>query len=284
MQEVTENDIRQYWDQHSCGEHLVEPLDADQEAFFARYDRFRYNTEGHILERLRSIDFHGKRVLEIGLGQGADAEQMIRGGGLWSGIDISAESVRRVAGRFRVRALPHETLAMASALALPFRDQTFDLVFSHGVLHHIPDILRAQQEIARVLKPGGRLIAMLYARRSLNYLLSIAILRRAAIAAMSLARIQGRGIVAGHLANAKRMGLWRYLRMSNFIHANTDGPMNPYSKVYDLAAIQEDFPAFRLERSSQDFFHAPPLPVGRFKPLAPLLGWHLWVELSPRQR
>ena len=41
-------------------------------------------------------------------------------------------------------------------------------MFSHGVLHHIPDIRTAQAEIHRVLKPGGTLVAMLYARKSLN--------------------------------------------------------------------------------------------------------------------
>ena len=50
-------------------------------------------------------------------------------------------------------------------------------MFSLGVLHHIPEIDRAQREIARVLKSDGELIAMLYAKVSLNYLLSIAVLR-----------------------------------------------------------------------------------------------------------
>ena len=79
------------------------------------------------------------------------------------------------------------------------------------------------------------------------------------------------------------MGLREYLRRSNFIHANTDGPANPYSKVYDLSAIQKDFPAFQIEKSYQDYMHAPPLPVSWLKPLAGFLGWHLWVHLIPRK-
>jgi SAM-dependent methyltransferase len=283
MEEVTEQAIRDYWDAHACGEHLVEGLGAEYEAFFHRYDAFRYRSEGHILRRLDKIDFQGKRVLEIGLGQGADAEQMIRRGAIWSGVDLSPESVRRVTARLKLRALPYERLEVASALALPFPDNTFDLVFSHGVLHHIPAIVDAQREIARVLKPGGKLIAMVYARRSLNYLLSISVVRRAGVAFMYLAGVRGKGMVAAHLANARRAGLWRYLRMSNFIHVNTDGPCNPYSKVYDLAALQGDFPDFRVERHGQEFMHAPPLPVAWLKPLAPLLGWHLWVEFLPRK-
>jgi SAM-dependent methyltransferase len=281
MEEVTEQAIRDYWDANACGEHLVGSLGSDFEDFFQRYDEFRYSHESHILRRLNEIGFAGKRVLEIGLGQGADAEQMIRRGAVWSGIDVSPESIRRVTARLQIRRLPYQELKIASALAIPAPDNSFDLVFTHGVLHHIPDIHRAQEEIARVLKPGGKLIAMLYARRSINYLVSISLLRRAAIAGMYLAGRKGRGIVAGHLANARKVGLRNYLKMANFIHANTDGPLNPYSKVYDLATVGEDFPSFRRERSYQEFMHAPPLPVGWLKPLTPILGWHLWVELIP---
>ena len=279
----SEQDIRDFWDAHPCGDHQVESLKADYEEFFQRYDEFRYSHEGHILRRLDAIDFKGKRVLEIGLGQGADSEQIIRRGAIWSGLDLTPESVERVSTRLRLRGLPYDRLQCGSALANPFADNSFDMVFSHGVLHHIPDVRTAQREIARVLKPDGRLVAMLYARRSLNYLVAIAIVRRMAIVPLYLIGAKPGGIVGGHLANAKREGLGRYLKMSNFIHRNTDGPENPYSKVYDLAAVRADFPDFRIERSYQDFMHAPPLPVSPLKPLAGILGWHLWVHMVPRK-
>jgi Methyltransferase domain len=158
-----------YWPQAEIG---------GAHAFFRRYDKFRYVREGHILRRLDAIDFKDKRVLEIGLGQGADSEQIIRRGAVWSGIDLTTESIARVSKRLRLRQLPYQHLECASALALPFADNSFDIVFSHGVLHHIPDVKTAQREIARVLKPDGELIAMLYARRSLNYLVAIAVVRR----------------------------------------------------------------------------------------------------------
>jgi len=71
--------------------------------------------------------------------------------------------------------------------------------------------------------------------------------------------------------------------LSNFIHHSTDGPENPYAKVYDLATVRADFPDFLIERSYQDFRYAPPLPVAPFKPVAGILGWHLWVHLLPRK-
>jgi len=73
-----EQAIRDYWNAHPCGDHQVGSLKANYEAFFARYDKFRYRREGHILRRLNAIDFKGKRVLEIGLGEGAESEQIIR--------------------------------------------------------------------------------------------------------------------------------------------------------------------------------------------------------------
>jgi ubiquinone/menaquinone biosynthesis C-methylase UbiE len=152
---TTEDEIRDFWNTHPCGDHQVESLKGDYEAFFARYDELRFWREGHILRRLDAINFKGKRVLEIGLGQGADSEQIIRRGAVWSGVDLTPEAVARVGARLRLRNLACERLECASALALPFPDNSFDVVFSHGVLHHIPEVKEAQREIARVLKPRG---------------------------------------------------------------------------------------------------------------------------------
>jgi SAM-dependent methyltransferase len=294
---MTEQTIQQFWHRHPCGESqvgglklpqpagngLIEDPAGDYEAFFKRYDAFRYSRESHIPKRLDAIDFEGKRVLEIGLGQGADSEQIIRRGAVWSGVDMTGESIRRVSTRLRLRGLPYQRIECASALAMPFPADSFDIVFSHGVLHHIPDVTAAQKEIARVLRPQGRLIAMLYARRSLNYLVAISVVRRLAIAALYLSGLTAGGIVGSHLANAKRLGLGEYLKMSTFLHANTDGPLNPYSKVYDLCTVNRDFPDFEIEKSYQDHMHAPPLPTGWLRPLSGVLGWHLWVHLIPRK-
>ena len=281
---MKERDIQSFWNTHPCGDHQVGGLKqraGDYEAFFTDYDAFSYTKERHILGCLDGVDFKNKSVLEIGLGQGADAEQIIRRGGLWSGLDLTPESIERVRTRFTIRNLPYEGLEQGSVLDIPYADRKFDIVFSHGVLHHVPDIVSAQREIRRVLKPGGELVVMLYARWSLNYLLSIGLVRRLGLIGAIGLNSEPEGIVGEHVRNARAMGLRKYLRMSNFIHHNTDGPGNPYSKVYDLESVRTDFPDFDIVRSYKRFMHAPPLPVSAL-PLDRLLGWHLWVHLRAK--
>ncbi len=277
-----ETEIQDFWQNHPCGAELVGDLSEksrqDYEDFFARYDKFRYEKEAHILKNLDQIDFQGKKVLEIGLGQGADAEQIIKRGGIYSGVDLTAESVERVKMRFSLRNLPFAEVKQGSALELPFADNEFDIVFSHGVLHHIPEIKSAQKEIARVLKPDGNLIVMLYAKKSLNYLFSIYLLRRLGLVGLYFLKPHIGGIYGHHIAQSREKGLWNYLKMQNFINVNTDGPFNPYSKVYDVNEVKKDFTDFEIIETHQDFMHAPPLKIG-WLPLAKWLGWHLWAKM-----
>lgn len=291
---MNESDVREFWNAHPCGDHIVGGLRGgfadDHERFFAAYDAWRYDQEGHIPACLDHFDFRDRRVLEIGLGQGAESEQLIRRGARWSGLDLTAESVERVRTRLALRRLPHVDLRQGSATAIPWPDDSFDVVFSHGVLHHVPDIRTAQAEIHRVLRPGGTLVAMVYARRSLNYQVSIRVLRRAVLAAAyPLRRTRlvraAPPLLRAHLDGAQRAGLRRYLDLDAFTHRSTDGPHNPYARVYSPREVVADFPDFTLVESFRRYLHAPPLPVRRLPGAARLerhLGWHLWLRLQAR--
>jgi len=289
---MDEQAIQTFWQDHACGDAQIgglhERFRDDYEEFFTGYDNFRYQNERHLPACLDALNVAGKRVLEIGLGEGSDSERLIRSGARWSGVDLTDESIERVRARLTLRNLRHDELRQGSVLALPFADDSFDMVFSHGVLHHVPDIKRAQSEIHRVLRPGGELVIMMYARWSLNYLVSIAVIRRAALlAAYPLAKTgvlkpdPARGMLAAHLDNAMKMGLFRYLRLDEFVHHNTDGPANPYALVYDTARVEQDFPSFRVTRTYKRYVHAPPLPVHGL-PGETIMGWHLWAHLAPR--
>jgi SAM-dependent methyltransferase len=288
---MDEQTVERFWQRHACGDAqlggLHERFHGDYDKFFTDYDHFRYQNERHLPTCIDALDVAGRQVLEIGLGEGSDSERLIRRGADWSGVDLTAESVDRVRTRLTLRKLPYTELRQGSVLNLPFADDTFDMVFSHGVLHHVPDIKQAQKEIHRVLRPSGELVIMMYARWSLNYLVSIGVIRRAAVLAAfplvkagSLSSAPGPGMLAAHLDNARRIGLARYLRLDEFIHHNTDGPANPYALVYDRRRVQRDFPSFRVTRAYKRFMHAPPLPVHRL-PGGTIMGWHLWIHMVP---
>jgi SAM-dependent methyltransferase len=284
---MNETDVQSFWNAHPCGDHIVgglrQEFAADYARFFTAYDAWRYRQEGHILACLDRTDWQGRKVLEVGLGQGAESEQLIRRGARWSGLDLTAESVARVGARLSIRDLPHDDLKQGSALAIPYPDDAFDIVFSHGVLHHIPDIRRAQAELHRVLRPGGTVVAMLYARRSLNFQVSIRVVRRAVLAAAYPLRntLPFTGMLRRHLDNAERVGLRGYLDLETFTHRNTDGPLNPFARVYSVPEVASDFPSFQVVDSFQEYLHAPPLPVHGL-PFGNRLGWHLWVTMQAR--
>lgn len=288
---MDERTIQAFWNQHPCGDAqvggLTEGHAGDYEQFFRAYDSFRYTNESHIPAVLDDLDLRGRAVLEIGLGEGAESEQLIRRGARWSGLDLTKEAVDRVAMRLSLRALPYEDLRQGSVTSIPYPDKHFDMVFSHGVLHHVPDIHTAQREIRRVLKDDGEAVVMLYARWSMNYVLAILLLRRLALIlsylAWRLGLWQPSGIVGRHVTLAQEVGLRRYLAAENFVHSNTDGPDNPFSRVYDRRLVAHHFKDFEILKVYKRFMHAPPLPVHGW-PGSALAGWHLWVHLRPATR
>src|SRR5919205_479392 len=115
---MNEAEVQSFWNAHPCGDAIVgglhEEFENDYERFFAAYDAWRYRREGHILGCLDRTDWRGQRVLEIGLGQGAESEQLIRRGAAWSGLDLTQESVDRVRTRLTLRDLPYVDLRCGS--------------------------------------------------------------------------------------------------------------------------------------------------------------------------
>ena len=220
---MDETTVQDFWQNHSCGDALVGGLrdrfGGDYEKFFSDYDKFRYDMESHIPACLDALGVSGKRVLEIGLGEGADSESLIRRGARWSGVDLTGESVERVRTRLTLRELPFDDLKQGSVLDLPFEDNSFDMVFSHGVLLVVPEIGQAEKEIHRVLRPGGELVIMMYARWSLNYLVAIGLVRRAALLAAfplakaGLLRLTRRGNARRPPRQRQQDRLGRYLRL-----------------------------------------------------------------------
>lgn len=98
-------------------------------------------------------DYRGKQVLDLGTGPGNVAAVFAEHGAKVTGADLSPQMVNVAKGRY-----PHIAFKEANGENLPFEDDTFDTVISNYVVHHFarPDVVF--REIARVLKPGGRLV------------------------------------------------------------------------------------------------------------------------------
>jgi ubiquinone/menaquinone biosynthesis C-methylase UbiE len=113
-------------------------------------------------------DFSGQRVLDLGCGSGAFSCLLARKGATVTAVDLT-EAATQLARRTADATGTLFAVARADAEALAFRDASFDFVFSWGVLHHTRNMEAAIGEMARVLKPGGRGLMMVYHRRSVVY-------------------------------------------------------------------------------------------------------------------
>jgi SAM-dependent methyltransferase len=151
-----------------CGTALAQSigLTGDEPDACERFDAAYFAYYPYLAAYLDRTVSPGDRVLEIGLGYGTVGEYLAKRTGGYVGLDVSAGPVEMLRARLRSLALPEERAVEGSALELPFEDASFDSVVSIGCLHHTGDLDRSVAEVARVLRPGGRLLLMLYNRRS----------------------------------------------------------------------------------------------------------------------
>jgi SAM-dependent methyltransferase len=156
--------VRSFWERGPCGsEHAVAPEGTAE--FYAEVERSRAELDPHIPAFADFDGARGERLLEIGVGLGSDFIRFARAGARATGVDLTEHAVGLVRRRLELESLEAELL-VADAERLPFPDASFDRVYSWGVLHHSPDTRRAVREAVRVLRPGGRMCVMLYARHS----------------------------------------------------------------------------------------------------------------------
>jgi SAM-dependent methyltransferase len=157
--------VREYWQEHPCAAALARD-EPGSPAFYADVERAKLRLEPHEAAFADFPAWRGRGVLEIGCGVGVDTARFARAGANVTAIDLTDAAVSLARGLLELEHLDG-TAIVADAEHLPFADESFDLVYSWGVLHHTPDTGRALEEVRRVLRPGGEARVMLYARRSL---------------------------------------------------------------------------------------------------------------------
>jgi len=282
--------VRAFWQANPCGVKFAD-AEPGTRRFYELVEAHRYKKEWHIPSAADFAAARGLKILEIGCGLGTDGAQFAKAGADYTGVDLTAAAVELARRRFELFDLPGK-FQTADAEKLDFDDESFDLVYSHGVLHHTPDTAKAVREIHRVLRPGGRAIVMLYHRNSYNYRVNISLLRRAGAqllkwdSGVSLVhKLTGEPLdnLQEH-ARLLRTQKQSYLGDEEFLSQNTDGAGNPLARVYSRREAGELFRDFSEVTLKTYFLNKRWLPlVGQLLPrsvesqLASRWGWHLWI-------
>jgi SAM-dependent methyltransferase len=159
---VTTQDVSHYWEETPLFSMGIEE-DYGEERFFQEMEKIKL--EDH---ELYTLDYWGfeqwakKKVLDIGCGPGWFTKMYAQGGAQVTGMDITAKATQTAKRYLKLRELNSGNIIRGDGQKLPFENNSFDLVASCGVIHHIPDPMAVFHEIKRVLKPQGQARISLY--------------------------------------------------------------------------------------------------------------------------
>jgi SAM-dependent methyltransferase len=246
---------RTWWESHPMRYDLERGLNAQQEGtleFYREIDErlFRSARTAFPWRNIpfdNFIDYGGiaaQRVLEIGVGTGIHAALLAKHAGEYVGVDLTKYATATTLRRLDILKLPATILQM-DAEKLQFDDASFDFVWSWGVIHHSSNTRRIVEEVHRVLRPGGKFVAMVYHRSLWNQY------------------VRG-GLYYGIL----RGGFLRGRTIHDLIQETTDGALARYYTVPEWNTLVRDL--FRVQRTTIIGHKTQliPLPYGPIKELA----------------
>ena len=164
MNNLKINKVHNFWNSESCGERYA--LGDSFIEKFLNEEKIRYKLEPYIKTFGKFDDYKNKDVLEIGVGFGCDHSQIAKQAPKsLIGIDLTQRAIDNTNLRLKSLKL-NSTLKIDNAENLSFEDNTFEAIYSWGVLHHSPDTKKCFNELHRVLKPGGFAKIMIYHKHS----------------------------------------------------------------------------------------------------------------------
>ncbi len=187
-------------------------------------------------DRLRDQD-----VLEIGVGSGSHAGLLARHARTFTGIDLTDYAAESTSRRLKCFGLAGTVLQM-DAEEMSFADDSFDFVWSWGVIHHSSDTRRILSEIARVLRPGGRAVTMVYHRNAWNYYL-----------------------IGGLIYGILRGGFFKTRSLHKTMQLQTDGAIARYYSAAEWRALVTEYFAVDAVLVYGSKLELLPLPGGSLK-------------------
>ena len=151
-----------FWDE-LCGTHLASTLGISDAslASLKKFDDWYMDFYPYLHKHIPFTSLRGKDVLEIGLGYGTVSQLLAQAGANYSGLDIAAGPVNMANHRIQQLGLRGQAI-QGSILEPPMAEQSFDAIVAIGCLHHTGNLQLAIDQCWRLLRPGGKLIFMVY--------------------------------------------------------------------------------------------------------------------------
>jgi ubiquinone/menaquinone biosynthesis C-methylase UbiE len=247
-----QNANRSWWERHPMRYDWKKGIQYEEfsKEFYAEIDR-RFFSAVELYAPCNRIPFDWlvdfdslkpQDVLEIGVGNGSHAQLLAEHAKTFTGIDLTEYAVKSTAERMRVFGLGGTVLRM-DAEEMHFPDNSFDLIWTWGVIHHSANTRKILEEMRRVLRPGGEALVMVYHRTFWEYYVQGAI----------LAIISGR--------------LFKLAALHASVQRRTDGAIARYYKSSEWAQLVSDLFTVKDVRVYGKKTELVPLPAGKLKDL-----------------
>jgi ubiquinone/menaquinone biosynthesis C-methylase UbiE len=241
---------RTWWETHPMRYDWKDAIPGEEfsKEFFAEIDR-RFFSAAELYAPWKKIPFdtfidfnalRNKDVLEIGVGNGSHAQLLASHARSFAGIDLTGYAVKSTTERMRVFGLA-ATVRQMDAEQMQFPDNSFDFIWSWGVIHHSANTRKVLEEMRRVLRPGGEAVVMVYHRTIWEYYVQGAML----------------ALLSGQV--------FKPAALHSNIQRRTDGAMARYYKRAEWEQLVSDLFSVKDVRIYGKKTELVPIPAGKLK-------------------